>query len=337
MVYTAYLFDGQSSQSIPVDLTVECDGAILIRRATGESQRLTKGSYRFQVPVGATPIRIRFKNDELLLEARYDPKLVEELTVGANGAKALVRAESSVPLSLTIFLSAGIFSLILYLYGLPLLASVVKPLVPYSVKELAGDQILLVLDALMLEPSKLPTSESQRAVELSHAFDNDPKVYSAKTIIRSLKIRDTEIANAFAVLPNTVVLTDALLKKLNNDEVEGVIAHELGHLHYDHGTQMLLRSSFISVLSLALFGADPAAVQGFAVALIEARYSQEQESDADTYAVELLKRSKKDPKVLASALSKISEGTSESEIDRYLSSHPLTAERISKINALAAN
>jgi Zn-dependent protease with chaperone function len=41
---------------------------------------------------------------------------------------------------------------------------------------------------------------------------------------------DKEVTNALALLPNTIIATDKLVKVLDDSELEAVLAHEMGHL-----------------------------------------------------------------------------------------------------------
>ena len=51
-----------------------------------------------------------------------------------------------------------------------------------------------------------------------------------------------------------VVFFDTLLKQLNGDEMEAVLAHELGHFKHRHILKMMLTSFAISLAGLALLG-----------------------------------------------------------------------------------
>lgn len=57
----------------------------------------------------------------------------------------------------------------------------------------------------------------------------------------TLYIQDTAELNAYAFGDHHIVVFKGLLDQLPMDEVSGVLAHELGHLHYHH-TQWLLLS-----------------------------------------------------------------------------------------------
>ena len=157
-----------------------------------------------------------------------------------------------------------------------------------------------------------------------------------KVLARGFRLSDS-VENAFAILPGTIVVTDALVRHLNDDEVQGVLAHELGHLARDHGTLILIHHSLASFFTIALFGGDPGILQGAALALMSSKYSQDDEREADEFGARLLIRAGKDPLSLVRALKKLTgEDTNEEPtITSYLSSHPLTSERIELIKEIA--
>jgi STE24 endopeptidase len=51
-----------------------------------------------------------------------------------------------------------------------------------------------------------------------------------------------------------VVFFDTLLTRLNGDEVEAVLAHELGHFHHKHIVKRLLAMALLSLLGFAALG-----------------------------------------------------------------------------------
>ncbi|NOR52379.1 MAG: M48 family metalloprotease [Gammaproteobacteria bacterium] len=51
-----------------------------------------------------------------------------------------------------------------------------------------------------------------------------------------------------------IVFFDTLLEELNDDEIEAVLAHELGHFHHKHILKRLVQIGLISLGSLALLG-----------------------------------------------------------------------------------
>src|SRR5690606_26052118 len=51
-----------------------------------------------------------------------------------------------------------------------------------------------------------------------------------------------------------IVFFDTLLAKLNADEIEAVLAHELGHFHHRHILRRIVLSFVASFIFLALLG-----------------------------------------------------------------------------------
>ncbi len=51
-----------------------------------------------------------------------------------------------------------------------------------------------------------------------------------------------------------IVFFDTLLKSMNDDEVQAILAHELGHFHHRHIKKQMISSFTISLLGLALLG-----------------------------------------------------------------------------------
>jgi STE24 endopeptidase len=51
-----------------------------------------------------------------------------------------------------------------------------------------------------------------------------------------------------------IVFFDTLLDSLNGDEIEAVLAHELGHFKHKHVTKMLISSAVMSFIGFAILG-----------------------------------------------------------------------------------
>lgn len=164
-----------------------------------------------------------------------------------------------------------------------------------------------------------------------------------------------------------VVFYDTLLKQLNADEVEAVLAHELGHFKHQHITKRMLGMFALSLVGFAALGwlsqqvwfytglgAIPSAALAFgmsahddALALLlfmlatpvftfwitplMAHFSRRDEFEADAYAMQQAQGS-----ALASALLKLYEDnastlTPDPVYARYYYSHPPAVERLARM------
>ena len=300
---------------------------------------INKGHYRVMPLVGKTPVKIRLENGGMI-EIPYEESVLKDFVSKTNFFERLVRMfEQRYHMAMIVSVLAVIACGLIYSHGLSLLVGIVHPMVPYKLKDTVGNHVWSILENSSMQASGLGAANTVKLKRLmDEIFDPADLPHGVQIFARSMKMpgssADDEVPNAFALLPKSIVVTDGLSKKLSDVEVQAVIAHELGHLKYDHGTQNLIRSSALSLASLALFGADPGIFNTIALSLFEAQYSQEQETQADQYGAVLLKRKKKDPMDLARALQKIDSG-SESQFQKYLSTHPLTSERAARIQESA--
>jgi predicted Zn-dependent protease len=155
--------------------------------------------------------------------------------------------------------------------------------------------------------------------------------------------------NAFAVPGGYIFVTTGLIVLSENEhELAGVLGHEIGHVMQRHVAQMFERSKRMSIATLAAMiagvvlgggGKASEAAVTMAMATSEAlalKYSRENETDADQNGVQYVAKAGYDPKGMIAFLSKISKMNlgSGSEIPAYLSTHPVTENRIALLENL---
>ncbi len=154
--------------------------------------------------------------------------------------------------------------------------------------------------------------------------------------------------NAFAIPGGHVFLTTGLLVLAENgDEVAGVLSHEIGHVTQRHVSQMIEKSKWLNIASLAamvagaLMGGGSAgqALSATAMATTEAfalKYTRENEVDADQTGLHTVLRAGYDPSGLISFLKKIHKTSliSSFKVPVYLSTHPAIEDRIALLENL---
>lgn len=124
-----------------------------------------------------------------------------------------------------------------------------------------------------------------------------------------------------------------------------MIGHELGHVALKHSKKAFRTALLASALKdgIAASGSKAAALTesqlgGLGEALLNSSFSQKQESDADDYGYDFLKKNGKNPWAIALSFEKLKslEGQSSSEksskMQKMFSSHPDTAKRIKKMS-----
>lgn len=144
--------------------------------------------------------------------------------------------------------------------------------------------------------------------------------------------------NAFALPDGTILFTDEMVQIAEqDDELLTILAHEIGHVIHRHGMRTLIQDSILGFALLAIAGdisGSSELFMGLPALLMERAYSREFEREADRYAITTM-RTHNIPSIhFANLMGRIekahlAKGKSENKKwSRYLSSHPLTAERI---------
>ncbi len=133
-----------------------------------------------------------------------------------------------------------------------------------------------------------------------------------------------------------VVFTDELEHLAANDnELQGVLAHEVGHLVNRHAMRRLLQSSSAALLLGGIFG-DVTGVSTLVTAvptvLVDSAYSRDFEREADAFAFRWMAQHNVAPVELGNLLTRVTNTYGE---DRggYLASHPSLRERVSAAEA----
>jgi putative metalloprotease len=131
------------------------------------------------------------------------------------------------------------------------------------------------------------------------------------------------------------VVTNGLLEKANDEQLRGVLAHEIAHDDLGHPAKMQLIGVGLGVGVALLENLFPGSAQVAPVAgtLLASSYSRPQELEADRHAVTILRRAGYSKDVMVHALTWImqSEGNSGGG---FLSTHPATDERIRALKRL---
>jgi Zn-dependent protease with chaperone function len=215
---------------------------------------------------------------------------------------------------------------------LPLAAEPVARSISPRIEQAIGTQALKTIDATFAKPSQLPAARRQEIERKFAAFiDGEPGLDDV-----DLEFRRLGGPNAFALPGGTVVVTDEMVKFVaDDDELLAALAHELGHLRYQHAMRLVLQKSGIAVLITAIAG-DAAGMTFLAAAmpaaLLNAGYSREFELEADRYAYEHLSRHGRSPKLLARLFRRFAQerhtADANDPLARYLGTHPGLEERI---------
>ena len=163
----------------------------------------------------------------------------------------------------------------------------------------------------------------------------------------NFKVYQENQVNAFACADGSVRVYTGIMDVMTDNELMGVIGHEIGHVALKH-TKKEMRTSMLT--SAALEGLASASQTAAALtdsqlgaignAVLNAQYSKKQESQADDYGYEFLKAVGKNPWGMAMSFEKLKavsegSGSQSSAVQKLFSSHPDTDTRIKRMSERA--
>ncbi|HAT1570932.1 TPA: M48 family metallopeptidase [Kluyvera cryocrescens] len=151
------------------------------------------------------------------------------------------------------------------------------------------------------------------------------KVYVAKDV------------NAFAMANGCIRVYSGLMDLMNDNEVEAVVGHEMGHValgHVKKGMQVAIGTNALRAAAASAGGIVGSLSQSqlgdLGEKLVNSQFSQRQESEADDYSYDLLRKRGINPTGLATSfekLAKLEDGRQSSMFD----DHPGSQERAQHI------
>lgn len=328
----ANYFDGRSTRIRAVNLSV--DGQEIIITGDGIDLRLPIAEIRVDERLGRAPRRLRLR-DGSFCEVR-DLNALDTLlsSIGHRDGRVdrIQRQAKYVLIACVAFVVLGIAS---WKWGLPWAAAFGARHLPPAIAEALSSQTLKILDGQILLPSNIPFERQHELDSKFHALLLPEGGTPASVLLfrRSPQLG----ANAFTLPDGTIIVLDDLITVINDDpRTLAVFAHELGHARGRDGLKLLLQSSAVGAFLTFYIGDISNLLAAAPAALLQARYSQDLERQADDYGAAVLLRNGMSPMLLADALNKLSEAHLKTSPMGYLSSHPPTDARMRHLRALAA-
>lgn len=220
-------------------------------------------------------------------------------------------------------------------YGVPAASKLIAFRLPPSVNRMASEHTLDVLDRSLLRASELDEASRMRLADhFRPVIENHPG-YRLNILFR----KGNHLGpNAFALPDGTIVFTDEMVAlSEHDDELTGVLVHEIGHVVHRHGMRTVIQDSLLGFVLLAITGDVSGSSELFLalpVLLTELAYSREFEREADRYALKYLRSHGTSTTHFARLIRRIdqkmrakSQASDEKWLD-YLSTHPVTEERL---------
>lgn len=188
--------------------------------------------------------------------------------------------------------------------------------------------------------------------------DDDPYVIRLKRLTEGLtdvegiplnfKVYNVIDVNAFACADGSVRVFSSLMDLMTDEELLGVIGHEIGHVAHKDSKNAFKNALLTSALKDGIAStSDKAAALTdsqlgvLGEALATAKYSRKQETAADDYGYEFLKKCGKNPWAMSMSFRKLQQlegqatAANGGKMNQLFSSHPDTESRIKRMEQRA--
>ena len=145
--------------------------------------------------------------------------------------------------------------------------------------------------------------------------------------------------NAWAMANGCIRVYSGLMDLMNDDELRGVIGHEIGHVALGHSKKRMqtayaasaARSIAANSGNSALASLSRSQAGDLGEKFINAQFSQSQESAADDYSFDLLTEKKMSRQGLVTSFQKLAKLSGGSGGSSILSSHPPSEQRAKRM------
>jgi Zn-dependent protease with chaperone function len=337
----ATLYDGRTSAARAVQLKfIEADGNPYLAILMEDGEALVAFSdVTIGDRVGNTPRWVHLSDGrslEVLDNIEFDRALHDFGFIDVESGIRKLEKRWRYAAAAVLLIAVGTVGFIRY--GAPMLAERALRFIPPAMDSAIGADSLAVLDRSIFKPSTL---KGDRQVQLKKLFAEVSAGASAESDRFRLELRGggSIKANALALPSGIVVLTDELeLLAINDNELRGVFAHEVGHLVNRHAMRRLVQSSATALLLGGIFG-DVTGVSALVTAvptvLVDSAYSRAFEREADVFAFRWMSQHNVASAELGNLLTRLTTTCGEDR-SGYLASHPSLQERVTAAEASEA-
>ncbi len=188
-----------------------------------------------------------------------------------------------------------------------------------------------------------PDDQAQSLVDdIGYNIVNNSVAHTTPWEFEFSVLDDPQTINAFALPGGPVFITSGLLAQLSTeDEVAGVLSHEIVHVLARHSAQQLASSQLTNGLigAVGVASGDANAAQTAAVIgqLVNMRYGRGDEIQSDTLGVCLMIASGYNPEGMIRVMEVLEAAGGGSGQPEFFSTHPNPENRIAQIQAAIEN
>jgi beta-barrel assembly-enhancing protease len=145
-------------------------------------------------------------------------------------------------------------------------------------------------------------------------------------------LADPETVNAFALPGGQIFITVGLLKRLKSeDQLAGVLGHEIGHVIHRHSAQQMAKSDFYQGLVGAVATATSDGTGMGGAQIQEMKFGRNDELQSDEFGVKYMIQSGYNPNAMIEVMEILKAASGGQQRDEFMSTHPSPENRIAKI------
>lgn len=150
-------------------------------------------------------------------------------------------------------------------------------------------------------------------------------------------LKDPNTVNAFALPGGQVFITVGLLSRLKTeDQLAGVLGHEVGHVVHRHSAQQMAKGEFYQGLAGAATAASGsyggAQIANYVAQIKMMKFGRDDELQSDEFGVKYMIEAGYNPNSMIEVMEILAEaGGGDLNRDEFMSTHPSPANRIAKI------
>lgn len=323
-------FDGLSSTrhrvSVRIAQALEMheNGVLLAQWPLDALRRLDGASVPVRLLCTTAPELARLE----LVDAAFIASLADRCR---NLDQARTAARGSTKRIVLLSLAAAASIIITAIYGVPLVAAAITPLIPASAERFIGTAVENQVKAVFGDKTCTGKGGEAALAKLVAMLERQ----GGLAMSRAPSVLQSKVPNAFALPGGKVFLLSTLLDKAQNaDELAGVLAHELGHVAHRDGMRMLIQTGGTSFLIGLLFGdITGSSVVIFAgKTLLDARYTREAEFAADGFAIDAMNGLGRSAKPMGEFLLRVTGKQSDDALAMF-ASHPFSEDRLARMSA----